>query len=64
MPNSPAPDLTSNGYNDLYSSDSEEDPVFEEMVDSNPIVKTINTYFVEPHNLTLVRPPTKVIKKQ
>ena len=34
------------------------------MVDSNPIVKTVNTYFVEPHKLTLVRPPTKVLKKQ
>ena len=43
MPNSPAPPFTSNGYNDLYSYDSEEDPVFEEMVDSNPIVNTVNT---------------------
>ena len=34
------------------------------MVDSNPIVKTVNTYFVEPHKLTLARPPTKVLKKQ
>ena len=29
MPNRPAPHLTSNGYNDLYSSNSEEDPLFE-----------------------------------
>ena len=64
LPNRPAPAITSNGYNDLYSSDSEEDPVFEKMVDSNPIVNTVNTYFVEPHKLTLVRPTNKVLKKQ
>ena len=34
------------------------------MVDINPIVKTVNTYIVEPHKLTLVSPPTKVLKKQ
>ena len=34
------------------------------MVDSNPIVKTVNTYFLEPHKLTLARPQTKVLKKQ
>ena len=43
MPHRPAPPLTSNGYNDLYLSDSEEDPVFEEILDSNPILKTVNT---------------------
>ena len=64
MPNRPAPTLTSNRYNDLYSSDSKEYPVFKEMVDSNPIVKTVNTYIVEPHKLTLVSPLTKVLKKQ
>ena len=64
MPNRAAPPLTSNGYNDLYLYDSEEDPVFEEMVDSNPIIKTINTYIVVPPKLTLVRPPPKVLKKQ
>ena len=64
MTNRPAPPLTSNGYNDIYSSDSEEDPVFEEMVDINYIVKTVNTYIVEPHKLKIVRPPTKLLKKQ
>ena len=64
VPNCAAPPLNSNGYNDLYSSDSDKDPVFEEMVDSNPIIKTINTYIVVPPNLTLVRPPPKVLKKQ
>ena len=63
MPNRTAPPLTYNGYNDIYSSDSEEDPVFKEMLDINPIVKTVNTYFVEPHKLTLVRPPTTVLMK-
>ena len=43
MPNRAAPTPTSNGYNDIYSSDSEDDPVFKEMVDSNPIIKIINT---------------------
>ena len=46
MPNRPTPPLTSNRYNDLYSSDSEVDPVFEEMVDGNNIVKTVNTYIL------------------
>ena len=64
MPNRAAPPLTSNSYNNLYSSDSDEDPVFEEMVDSNPIIKTINTYIVVPPKLTLVSPPPKVLKKQ
>ena len=64
MPNRPVQPLTSNGYNDLYSSDSEKYPVFKEMVDSNSIVKTVNIYFVEPHKVTLVRPSTKVLKKQ
>ena len=34
------------------------------MVDSNPIIKTINTYIVVPPKLTLVSPPPKVLKKQ
>ena len=57
IPNCAAAPLTSNGYNDLYSSDSEDDPVLEEMVDSNPIIKTINTNIVVPPKLTLVSPP-------
>ena len=34
------------------------------MVDSNPIIKTINTYIVVPPKLRLVSPPPKVLKKQ
>ena len=34
------------------------------MVDSHPIVKTVNTYVVEPPKLTLVIPPTKALNKQ
>ena len=62
IPNLAAPPLTSNGYNDIYSSDSEDNSVFEEIVDSNHIIKTINTYIVVPPKLTLVSPPPKVIK--
>ena len=62
MPNRPTPPLIYNGYNDLYSSNSEEYPVFKEMVDSNHVLKTFNTYLVEPHKLTLVRPPTQELK--
>ena len=64
MPNCAAPPPTSNGYNDLYSSDSEDEPVLEKMVDSNPIIKTINKYIVVPPKLTIVSPPLKVLKKQ
>ena len=38
--------------------------MFKEMVDNNPIIKTINTYTVVPTKLTLVSTPTKVLKKQ
>ena len=55
---------TSNGYNYLYSSYSEDEPVFEEMVDSNSIIKPINTHTVVPPKLTLVSTPPKELKKQ
>ena len=64
MPNRAARTLNSNGYNDLYSSDYEDNPFFEEMVDSNSIMNPINTYTVVPSNLTLVSTPPKVLKKQ
>ena len=48
MPNRPDPPLASNGYNDIYLYDSEEDQVFDEMVYINNIVKTVNTYIVVP----------------
>ena len=64
MPNCAAPTPTSNGYNGLYSSESEYNPVFEGMVDSNTIINTINTYAIVPHKLTLVSTLPKVLKKQ
>ena len=64
MPNRAALTPTFNRYNDLYSSDSEDYPVFKELLDSNPIIKTINTYIVLPPKLTLVSPPPNVLKKQ
>ena len=63
VPNRVAPIPTSNGYNDLYSLDSDDDPVFEEMVDSKTL-KPINTYSVVPQLFTLASTPTKVIKKK
>ena len=63
MPNRVAPIPTSNGYNNLYSSYSDEDPVFEEMIDSKSL-KAINTYIVVHQPLTLASTPTKVTKKQ
>ena len=64
MPNCAAPTPTSNGYNDLYSSYSEDNPVFEEIVDSNSIIKKIYAYIAVPPNVTLVNTPPKVLKKQ
>ena len=52
----------SNGYTDLYSSDSDDDPLFEEMVSSNKTLNPINTYFVLPQSVALVITPTKVLK--
>ena len=63
MPNRVAPIPTYNGYNDLYYSDSDDGPVFEEMVDSKTL-KPINTYIVVPQPLTLSSTSTKVLKKQ
>ena len=59
MPNRFAPIPTSNEYNNLYSSDSDDDPVFEEMVGSKTL-KSINTYSVVPQLSTLASTPTKV----
>ena len=41
MPNRVAKIPTSNGYNDLYSSNYDNDPVFEEMIDGKTL-KPIN----------------------
>ena len=62
MPNRVAPIPTSNGYKDLYFSDSDDNPILEGMVDSK-ILKPINTYSVVPQPLKLASKPTKVLKK-
>ena len=64
MPHQVAPTPTSNGYNDLYSPDSEDDPVFEEVVSNSKTVKYINKYSVVPQLLTLTSTPTKLLKEQ
>ena len=63
MPNRVAPIPTYNGYNDIYYSDSDKEPVFEEMVDSKTL-NPIYTYIVVPQLLTLDTTPTKVLNKQ
>ena len=55
---------SSSGYADLYSSDSGDTSVFEDMVSSNKTAKTINTYFVLPPSVALVSVPNKVLKKR
>ena len=62
MPNRVAPTPTYNRYNYIYSSDSDNNPVFEEMVGSNSI-NPIITYIVVPPNLTIFSTPPKVLKK-
>ena len=64
MKNHAALTPTSNEYNYLYSSDSEENPVFKEMVYSNSIKNPINKYIVVPTKLTLVSTPPKVLKRK
>ena len=54
---------TSNKYANLYSSDSEDEPVFEEIV-SNSTINSINTYYVVPLNKILDSTPTKLVNKQ
>ena len=63
MPNRVAPIPTSNGYNDLCSLYSDDEPVFKEIVDSKNL-DPINTFLVVPQPITLARTPTKVLKKQ
>ena len=55
---------TSNGYADIYSSGSEDEPVFEEMVSNDNFINSINTYYVVPLNTTLASTSNKVLKKQ
>ena len=54
---------TSYRYANLYSSDPEDEPLFEELIDCKT-VKPINTYYVVPLSKTLISTPHKVLKKQ
>ena len=58
----PVPSL--NGYTDLYLSDLDNAPVFEEIGSSDKNVNPINTYFVVTPIVALVSTPPKVIKKR
>ena len=62
LKNKAAPIPTSNGYADLYSSDSEDNPVFEEMVSNYKTVNSINAYSVVPPRLTIASTPNKAQK--
>ena len=46
LKNQAAPMPTSNGYVDLYSSNSDNNPVFDEMVSNDKTVNSIHTYSV------------------
>ena len=61
LPNQVAPGPLSNRYLYLYLSDSDNPPVFNEMVSSNNNLNPINTYSVVPPSVTLVSTPTKVL---
>ena len=63
MPNRLAPTPTYKGYNNTYLLDSDNNQVFDEMVDSKTI-KTIKTYIVVPTPLILASTPSKVLKKK
>ena len=63
LPNQDAPMTTSNRYADFYSYDSEDEPVFVEMVGSKTL-NPITTYSVLPLSKTLISKPHKVLKKQ
>ena len=63
MPYHVPPIPTSNRYNAIYSSDSDDGPLFEEMV-AGKNLKPINTYSVLPQLFTLASTPNKVLKKK
>ena len=50
LTNQAVPMPISNGYANIYSSDSEDDPVFNEMVSNDKTVNSINIYYVVPLN--------------
>ena len=64
MTNQVAPITTSSGYTYPYSSDSEDEPVFKEIVRTYKTVNSINTYSVVTQHIPLAITPTKVLKKQ
>ena len=63
LPNQSAPMTKSNSYADLYSSNSEDEPVFKEMVDIKTL-KPINTYYVVHLSKNPISTPHEVLKKQ
>ena len=63
LPNQAAPMPTSNRYADFYSSDSEYEPVFKEIVDSKTL-KPITKYYLVPLSKTIISTLHKVLKKQ
>ena len=65
LPNQIAPLPSSNGFSDLYSLDSEDDSVFDEMVGNDKIncIKSISTYIRSPLVVANHAPP-KVTKKR
>ena len=64
MPNCVATRPTSDRYNDLYSSDSDNDTVFKETFSNFKTANSINPYSVLTQRLILSSTSTKVIKKQ
>ena len=63
LPDQSAPIRISNGYVDLYPSDSEDELVFEEIIDSKTL-NPINTYSVVHLSNILISTPHNVLKKQ
>ena len=63
LPNQAVPMPTFNKYANLYSSNSYDNPVFEEMVINDKTSNSINTYYVVLLNSTLANTTTKVLKK-
>ena len=62
--NQVAPTSTPNGYADLYSSDSDDKPVFEEILINNNTVNPIYIYSVVTPSLTLASTLNKVLNNR
>ena len=55
---------TSNRYYNVYSLNSDKNPVFDEMVSNDKTANSINAYSVVSLNSTLASTPTKLIKNK